>query len=78
MRTTIEIADEVFRLAKRRAADEGVPLRHVVEAALRAFLTRRPAKGKRYALRWHTEAGRLQPGVRIEDRDSLFDVMGDR
>jgi hypothetical protein len=35
MRTTIEIFDELFRLLKRRAADEGITLRQVVENALR-------------------------------------------
>ena len=31
MRTTIDIGDELLRQAKRRAADEGTPLRAVVE-----------------------------------------------
>lgn len=74
MRTTIDIADELMRRAKKKAADDGVPLRNVVEAALRRYLSDRPtATG--YKLRWTTERGELMPGVDLDDRDSLFDVM---
>jgi hypothetical protein len=77
MRTTLEISDELLRQAKRRAADEGSPLRAVVEAALRAYLTRRaPRRG--YKLRWGTERGRLLAGVNLDDRDALFDLMDGR
>ena len=34
MRTTIEITDELCRQLKRKAADEGVTIRQVVESAL--------------------------------------------
>jgi Arc/MetJ family transcription regulator len=77
MRTTIEITDELLRRAKKRAAEQGTALRHVVEAALRFYLT----KGSRrtgYKLRWRTEKGRLLPGVRLDDRDALFDLMDGR
>jgi hypothetical protein len=77
MRTTLEINDELFRQAKKRAADDGVPLRKVVEAALQRYLNGQPAQ-KKYRLRWRTEKGRLLPGVRIEDRNSLFDIMEGR
>jgi hypothetical protein len=29
-------------------------------------------------LRWSSERGRLQPGVNLDDRDALFDLMGGR
>jgi len=35
MRTTVDLNDDVLRRAKRRAADEGIPLREVIETALR-------------------------------------------
>lgn len=74
MRTTLEINDELFRRAKLRAADERVPLRDVVEAALREYLS---GKGRRsgYTLRWTTDKGELLPGVDLEDRDALHDRM---
>jgi hypothetical protein len=77
MRTTIEIADELLRKAKTRAADEGIPLRQVIEAALRLYILGRRSKGG-YRLQWRTESGRIQPGVRLDDRDALFDLMEGR
>jgi hypothetical protein len=78
MRTTIDISDELFREAKRRAADDQIPLREVVEAALRRYLSGRPARRGRYRLRWHVERGKQQPGVNLDDRDALFDLMDAR
>ncbi len=77
MRTTIDISDELVRQAKRRAADAGATLRSVVEAALRAYLAP-PRRRAGYRLRWRAERGRLQPGVRLDDRDALFDLMDGR
>jgi Arc/MetJ family transcription regulator len=77
MRTTIEISDELFRQVKKRAADERTAFRQVVENALRVYLGKQP-KRKSYQLRWHTERGRLLPGVRLDDRDALFDLMDGR
>ena len=77
MRTTLEISDEIFRQLKRRAADEGTPVRQVVEDALRIYLGK-PKGRKNYQLRWHSEPGKILPGVRLDDRDTLFDVMDGR
>ena len=76
MRTTIDIPDPLFRLAKQRAADEGVSLREIVLRALQRQLggTRRTG----YRFRWRTEKGRLLPGVDLNDRRSLYDVMDGR
>jgi hypothetical protein len=38
MKTTVEISDDVFRLAKARAALEGVRLRDLVERGIRLAL----------------------------------------
>jgi len=77
MRTTLEISDEIFRQLKRRAADEGGSVRQVVENALRVYLGK-PKGRKGYQLRWNSEGGRILPGVRLDDRDALFDVMDGR
>jgi Arc/MetJ family transcription regulator len=77
MRTTIDLHDELFRQAKRRAADEHAALREIVEAALRQYLGKR-SRGGRFKLNWRTESGHLLPGVRLDDRDSLFDLMDGR
>ncbi len=77
MRTTVEISDQLLRQAKKRAADEGTPLRAVVEQALRAYLSQRPRRAD-YRLTWRTERGRLLDGVNLDDRDSLFEAMEGR
>jgi hypothetical protein len=77
VRTTIDLRDELLRRAKKRAAEEGVPLKTVFEAALQAHLSGKPSDAG-YKLRWRTEKGHLMPGVRLEDRDSLLDLMEDR
>lgn len=77
MRTTLEIGDTLFLQAKKRAAEEGVPLRHLVETALRSYLGGRP-KRRQYRLRWRTERGKLLPGIDLDDRNSLFEAMEGR
>jgi hypothetical protein len=77
MRTTIEISDELLRQAKKKAADSRVPLREVVEAALRWYLSHRPAHTG-YKLRWTPDKGKVRPGVNLDDRESLFDLMDGR
>jgi hypothetical protein len=74
MRTTLEINDDLFRRAKRRAAEEGTSLRTVVENSLRTYLAGKQ-EARPFRLHWRTESGRIQPGVRLDDRDSLFDLM---
>lgn len=70
----MDLSDDLMRRAKKKAADDRVPLREVVEAALRAYLSGKP-QGIGYELKWNTEKGRLLPGVDLDDRDSLFDLM---
>ena len=77
MRTTLEISDELFRQLKRKAADEGKPVRQVVESALRIYLGKAKSR-KAYQLQWRSERGRILPGVRLDDRDALFDLMDGR
>jgi hypothetical protein len=77
MRTTLDINDELLEKAKQLAARERTTLKAVVERALRSHLTRRRPSGV-YRLRWRPERGHLQPGVRLDDRDALFDLMDGR
>lgn len=78
MRTTIDMNDELFRLIKRRAADEGITMRELIERAVRMLLKKRKPEPKKYTLQWRTEHGKLQPGVCLDDRDALFDLMDGR
>jgi hypothetical protein len=77
MRTTLDIGDDLLLRAKKTAADQGVPLRQVMEAALQVYLAKKP-RGSAYKLSWRTESGRMLPGVRLDDRDALFDLMEGR
>ena len=77
VRTTIDLNDELMRRIKRLAADQGVTFRELVERALRAMLERKASR-KPYKLKWRTEKGRLLPGVRLDDREALFDLMDGR
>lgn len=77
MRTTIELSDELLRRAKKQAADERKPLREIVEASLRSYLRGGPRPAG-YRLRWSPERGRIAPGVRLEDRDALMELMDGR
>jgi hypothetical protein len=70
MRTTIEITDELCRQLKRKAADEGVTIRQVVESALWVTsVNKRGAKVTRL---------NGKQNVRLDDRDALFDLMDGR
>ena len=77
MRTTIDINDEILREAKRAAADQSTSVRAIIETALRTYLGQRGQR-RSYKLNWETEKGRIQPGVQLDDRDSLIDLMDGR
>ena len=72
--TTLNINDELLRAARGEAAKAQSSLRSVVERARRTYLGRR-GKTPEYRLRWRTERGRLRPGVRLDDRDALFELI---
>lgn len=76
MRTTFDLPDEVLRAAKKRAADEGVPLREIVERALRAFLNGGGAEVEPYRLQWRPgPRGRLVADIDIDSRKSLYEFF---
>ena len=57
MKTTLEIPDPIFRHAKARAAEQGIPLRQFVSDAVEKELRSRPSEGVRP---WLKMAGRLK------------------
>lgn len=75
-RTTLDLPDTEMRRLKRIAAEKGCSLKELVRDLLATALSEKP-KGK-FRLRWKTFKGQLQPGVRLEDRDALFDLMEGR
>ncbi|NUQ11779.1 MAG: DUF2191 domain-containing protein [Gemmatimonadaceae bacterium] len=68
MKTTVDIADQLFEGARRLAAREGTTLRALIEEGLRAVLLSRRAAPKGFVLRDASFAGDgVAPGVRLDD-----------
>jgi len=79
MKTTIELPDELFIEAKKKAAELRVPLRKLVEEGLRARLAR-PARKRRpkRRIRWITVDGGLPPGLDVSDREKMHVWLQER
>ena len=80
MKTTIEIADELARMAKAHAARESITLRALIEHGLRLALRSDDDSG-RFKLRDASVAGRgLQPQFRDADwtriREAVYEDRG--
>jgi hypothetical protein len=78
MRTTLDLADDLVRRAKRRAADESTTLTAVIEGALRQYLAPRGPAGGPFRLKLLTKRGRPVPGVDFADRDALYERLEGR
>ncbi len=76
-RTTLALDDDLFRSLKERAARERTTLARLVNGLLRLATRRRRPAGYRFHLTVH-RGGRLMPGVVLEDREKLFDLMDGR
>ena len=78
MKTTIELPDDLFVAAKRRAAEERSTLRAIIESGLRAQL-RRPAAGRsraaKPAIRWVTVDGGVPRDLDLGDRAAMHDWL---
>jgi hypothetical protein len=76
MRTTIRLDDQLFRQAKRAAAEKGKTLTALVEESLRLTLLGRPGRvpHKRIKLVTHGSGG-VAPGVDLDDSAALLDLM---
>lgn len=78
MRTTIDLPDDLFVAAKRRAAEERSTLRAIVERGLRAQLRRPQAVRKqagRLRIRWVTVDGGLPKDLDLADRAATYDWL---
>lgn len=76
MKTTLNLDDALLREAKKRAAEEGTTLTHVVEEALRAALEEEPPT-EPYVFRFPVVAGGPLL-VDVADRDALYDLLDGR
>jgi hypothetical protein len=75
MRTTLDLNDQLVRLAKRAALERGTTLTAIIEDALREKLSR-PVARKRRTL--HTFKGTgLRPGVDLARTSALLELLDD-
>jgi len=78
MRTTVNIDEHLLAEAKVLAARTSRSLGAVLDDALRAMLRRDAEKRHRSKFRLPTHGtGGLQPGVDLNDKGALAELMGD-
>lgn len=78
MRTTLNISDELLAEAKVLAARTHRSIGAVVDDALRMLLRREEGYSPTVAWTFPTSgAGGLQPGVNLDDRESLAELLGE-
>ncbi len=76
MRTTINVDDQLLKLAKAQAAASGVTLARLIEDALRESLSRRENVGSRGRVRLITMKGTgTRPGIDLDNSPSLLEIM---
>ena len=76
-RTTIVLDDDVMELLKLQSVQNKTSMKELVNRYLREAFSNKK-KRSRFKLEWKTYKGKLQPGVSLEDRDTLFEVMEGR
>ena len=78
MRTTVNIDQELLTQAKIVAARNHQPLGAVIDDALRAMLGREGETPTARPVVLETDGGSgLQPGIDLDDKDSLAELLGD-
>jgi hypothetical protein len=77
MKTTVELPDELFVAAKKRAAELRCTLRVLIERGLRHELsdTKRDRRGTKRRIRWVTVRGGLPRGLEMRDRTAMHDWL---
>ena len=78
MKMTVELPDELFVAAKKRAAELHCSLKTLIERGLRHELRqpRRASRPKRRKIRWVTVRGGVPPGMDVADRESMYRWIG--
>jgi hypothetical protein len=77
MKITVDLPDDLFILAKKRATESRTTLRVLIERGLRRELAVSSAsrRGRHVSrtIRWVVASGGLPPGVDVADRSSIHD-----
>ena len=77
MRTSIDIQEELFKAIRKKAQAEGTTLKELIHRGLRLVLKDEAESSTTFRFSWRTEKGKLSPGLRIEDRNQLWDRMSE-
>jgi hypothetical protein len=75
MKTTVELPDDLFVAAKKRAVERRTTLRDLIERGLRRELSEPPTSGRPRRPRriaWVTVDGGLPPGIDVANREELY------
>ena len=79
MKTTVEIPDALLIAAKKKAAEERLTLKILIERGLRQQLAgRRVRPAQARAIAWVTAPGGLPRGLDLADRAAMREWMGRR
>ena len=78
VKTTLNLDDDLLKDAKKRAAATDRTLTSFVETAMRQLLAMEQEVHTPYRFKGKPVKGKILPGVDINDRDALYDLMGDR
>ena len=77
-RTTIVMDDELMEKLRLIASSRKTGLSRTISDLVQAGLQGQRAGRPKYRFAWKTSRGRMLPGVDIDDRDRLYDVMEGR
>lgn len=80
MKTTVELPDDLFIAAKKRAAEERTTLKELFQRGLRREIAGPGGRKKRSRpIPWVTAHGGLPPGLDVADRVRMHDwIRGQR
>ncbi len=69
MKTTVDLPDGLLIAAKKKAAEERLTLKVLIERGLRRQLAKAPeGRSRGHAIRWITVNGGVPPGLDVRDR----------
>jgi hypothetical protein len=72
MKTTVDLPDGLLIAAKKKASEERLTLKLLIERGLRRRLAEPPGGRTRgRAIRWVTVSGGLPPGLDVRDRAAM-------
>ena len=71
MKTTVDLPDDLVIAAKKKAAEERLTLKVLIERGLRGQLAARTRPSHHAPIRWVTVDGRLPADLPLEDREAM-------